>query len=324
MDAKDVRIFCELAFRETGIIEGPNSPPSSKEIGRLLGMDEKTVRSRVRKMEDSGFIKYYQATPSLPLLGLRNLGLYRFEAMNITTKQRLLVYLRSFPHVVEAFDFLGPVVSVSIAGTEQGEIADAVRAIAGMFELTNVGLGERTLRATESRLDGLDWQIIRRLRYDARCTAKDVAKTLSITRRMAEYRMAKVQGSGAVLTRAVIDTRKQEGLVFYELEISLEPSKHISVERELRAMSGETLWSMSSPRPGALLVNLFGFGLGEPEESLLKTLKIDGVRACSIFVLKEMVEPDRPNWIDKMIDLQILEGSSRGPGTREGALVRRS
>jgi DNA-binding Lrp family transcriptional regulator len=302
VDANDVRIFCELAFKEKVGSPGSDANLSPRGIGKKLGLDEKTVRSRVRKMEDSGFIKYYQAAPSLALLGMRHLGLHRFEAMNITTKQGVLAYLMGLPGVVETLDFLGPVVSVSIAGSEPSEIRDVAEAIASRFELTNLGLGERLLREPEVKLDRLDWQVIRRLRYDARCSAKEVASTLAITRRMAEYRMVKIQDSGAVLTRAVIDPRKQEGLIFYELEISLELSRHIAVERELRRASGEMLWSINSPRPGSLLANMFGFGLGEPEERLLKTLKIEGVRSCSMVILKEIVEPNRPNWIDSKID----------------------
>jgi len=312
MDAKDVRIFCELAFKELSVAGESDANLGPKEIGRRLGLDEKTVRSRVRKMEDSGFIKYYQATPSLALLGLRNMGLYRFEAMNIITKQGVLAYLKSFKGAVETFDYLGPVVSVSIAGSDLSEIKAMAGTIAGRFELTNLNLGMRLNREPEVRLDRLDWKIIRRLRYDARCSAKEVARTLSITRRMAEYRIAKVKDSGAVLTRAVIDTRKQEGLVFYELEVSLEPSKHSAVERELREKNGDVLWSTNSPRPGLMLANLFGFGLGEPEESVLKTLKIDGVKTCSVLVLKEIVEPGRPNWIDSLIGTKI---SSESPNT---------
>jgi len=320
VDAKDVRIFCELAFKDSGVGGGPDANLSPREIGRRLGIDEKTVRSRVRKMEDSGFIKYYQATPNLALLGLGILGLYRFEAMNITTKRGVLAFLKSFPRVVEAFDFLGPVVSVSIAGADSAEIGGAAGVIANRFELTKLSLGERPLRGPAGRLDGLDWQIIRRLRYDARCPATQVAKTLSITRRMAEYRMAKVRDSGAVLTRAVIDPHRQEGLVFYELEVSVEPQRHIAVEREVRERSGETLWSISSPRPGSLLANLFGFGLGEPEESVFRTLKIEGVRSCSVHVLKEIVEPDKPNWIDALIEARASsEVTGQKAGSRRGA-----
>lgn len=59
-------------------------------IGRKLGLDEKTVRVRVKKMEDDGFIKYYQAVPSLALFNLASANRYHVEALNITTKHRVV------------------------------------------------------------------------------------------------------------------------------------------------------------------------------------------------------------------------------------------
>ncbi|MGH9976798.1 MAG: winged helix-turn-helix transcriptional regulator, partial [Nitrososphaeraceae archaeon] len=65
MDAKDVRIFCEIAFKGLDYDSFTDRRVSPLAIGRKLGFDEKTVRVRVKKMEDDGFIKYYQAMPSL-------------------------------------------------------------------------------------------------------------------------------------------------------------------------------------------------------------------------------------------------------------------
>jgi DNA-binding Lrp family transcriptional regulator len=67
LDSTDVRIFCEMAFRDLGYEKFTERRPSAGEMGKKLGLDEKTVRSRVNRMEESGFIKYYQATPSLAL-----------------------------------------------------------------------------------------------------------------------------------------------------------------------------------------------------------------------------------------------------------------
>src|SRR3989304_4489388 len=83
----------------------PLTPP---EIARKLRLDEKTVRLRVRRMEESGFIKYYQATPELAAFGLRCLALYRFEAMNVATKISAIQHARGLPGVLQAFDYLGP------------------------------------------------------------------------------------------------------------------------------------------------------------------------------------------------------------------------
>ncbi len=122
---------------------------------------------------------------------------------------------------------------------------------------------------------------------------------------MAEYRTNKLLDTGALLIRAVINTQKQEGLVFYELELSVDAAKKGNVVDHLHQKYGEKLWSVNSPSPGVLLANMFGFTLGEPEEAALDAFEYDGVRYCHLLILKEAIEPVRPNWVDALIDERV-------------------
>lgn len=310
MDAKDVRIFCEMAFKDLNYSAFTSRHINPSAIARKLGLDEKTVRVRVKNMEDKGFIKYYQAMPSVSLLGLKSIGSYRFEAVNIATKHRVVENVQQVPYVVEAFDYLGPVAAVTIAGASSHEVQLVANGIAKRFELNKMHLGDRVVREPLSRPDKLDWQIIKKLRYDARGTSKEIADALQITPRMAGYRITKLLDSGAVLIRAVINTQKQEGMIFYELEISVDDARQNAVARQVSEMYGEKLWSMQTSTAGILLANLFGFTLGEPEEAVMSLLKVEGVHWCSLFILKEIIEPRRPNWIDKLIEEKIAAGKS--------------
>ncbi len=56
MDTTDVLIFCEMSFKYFDY-PGVNRRPSAKKIGNKLGVDERTVRLRTRKMEREGFIQ---------------------------------------------------------------------------------------------------------------------------------------------------------------------------------------------------------------------------------------------------------------------------
>ena len=141
MDAKDVRIFCEIAFKGLDYDSFTDRRVSPLAIGRKLGLDEKTVRVRVKKMEDDGFIAYYQAMPSLALFQLKNMNTYRFEALNIATKQRVIEHIQELPFIVEAIDYLGQVVSVSITGTSSEEIDQVASGLANRFELYKWILG---------------------------------------------------------------------------------------------------------------------------------------------------------------------------------------
>lgn len=78
-------------------------------------------------MEEDGFIKYYQAVPSLALFNFASVNHYRFEALNVTTKHRVVENIRKAPNVVEAIDYLGQATSVSLAGASKDYIEGGSR-----------------------------------------------------------------------------------------------------------------------------------------------------------------------------------------------------
>jgi DNA-binding Lrp family transcriptional regulator len=305
LDAKDVRIFCEIAFKGLDYDSFTDRRVSPIAIGRKLGLDEKTVRGRVKRMEENGFIKYYQAMPSLALFQLKNMNTYRFEALNISTKHRVIDHVLELPFMVEAIDYLGQVVSVSITGTSSEEIDQVASGLANRFELYKWILGSRIINKHISGADRLDWQIIKELRYDALSGVRELSESLSITSRMVDYRIKKLLASDILLVRAIINSQKQQGLIFYELEISVAESKRYEVTKRLTEIYAEKLWSVRSLAAGLLLANLFAFTLAEPEEAYVNTLKLEGVRSCSLFIFKETVEPKRPNWMDSLIEQKI-------------------
>ena len=311
MDAKDVRIFCEIAFKGLDYDSFTDRRVSPLAIGRKLGLDEKTVRVRVKKMEDDGFIKYYQAMPSLALFQLTNMNTYRFEALNIATKHRVIQYIQELPFIVEAIDYLGQIVSVSISGTSSGEIDQVASGLANRFELYKWILGSRIMKESVSVADRLDWQIIQELRYDALSGVKELSESLSMTPRMVEYRIKKLLGSGMLLVRAITNSQKQQGLIFYELEMSVDVTKQYEVIKRLSEIYAEKLWSVRTLAAGVVLGNFFAFTLAEPEEAYVNTLKLEGVRSCSLFIFKETVEPKRPNWMDRLIEQKIASSKSR-------------
>jgi DNA-binding Lrp family transcriptional regulator len=304
LDAKDVRIFCEMAFGTTSFSAIQDRRVSPSEIGRKVGLDEKTVRVRVKKMEDDGFIKYYQVVPNLNLFGLGRVGFYRLEALNLQTKYNLLNRTDETPFVVETIDYLGQTVSVAIAGPTANEIQQVVDKLTSEFELHARELHQRQTTECNLRPDNLDWQVIKELRYSARRSSTDLAKALSITSRMADYRIGRLLDSGAMLVRAAIDARKQTGLVFYELELAVDGQHQRSVTAELGAKFGERLWSTLSSK-GVLVASMFGFSLGEVEDTAIDSSKIKGVGSCLLYLLKDTIEPRGPNWIDRLIEERL-------------------
>ena len=210
---------------------------------------------------------------------------------------------------MEAIDYLGQIVSVSITGTSSEEIDQVASGLASRFELYKWILGSHIIKEPVSDADRLDWQIIQELRYDALSGVKEISKSLSITPRMVEYRIKKLLGSDMLLVRAIINSQKQQGLIFYELEMSVDETKRYEVIKRLSEIYAksfgqyvpwlrESCWRIFLP---LLLRN--------PKKSYVNTLKVEGVRSCSLFIFKETVEPKRPNWMDGLIEQKIASSS---------------
>jgi DNA-binding Lrp family transcriptional regulator len=294
-----------MAFRDPSYEEFEGRHPSAADLGKKLGLDKKTVRVRVNRMEESGFIKYYQAMPNLALFGMHIISHFRFETLNLPTKNAVVSHFHEVPGLVEASDYLGPFLTGSMAGATREEAMKGSAYLASRYELGSVVLGSRTIKEPASRVDNLDWQIIKGMRYDARSSDRELAESLSVTERVVGYRISKLLRSGAISTKAVIDPRRQAGLVFYELELTIDPQRRGAISSWLKEKHGDQLWNLGSPMADMILANLFGFTIAEPEESVIDVLKLEGVKRCQLFILKEVIEPKRPNWIDTMIDSRL-------------------
>lgn len=328
MDAKDVRIFCEMAFKYTDYHAPTERRISPSEIGKKLSLDEKTVRLRVKKMEDEGFIKYYQVIPNLGLLGFGKLTMYAFEANDIPSKKAAIEAVRARPGVVEIIDAVGPGFSATLAGASDDDVQQTAIAIADDLDLKRLfKIADQPMAEPTGSPSRLDWQILEACRYDALCPATAIAEKLSITPRMVEYRISKLLESRACFIKAVIDVQNTKGIIFYALMLFCDEARAPALAQALQDAHGERLWAMVPPGPlrnglvpwrmrdkllvvlarGSWVVaaNLFAETAGEPEAALMNALKREGVKRGYLSILKEWIEPKRPTWIDGLVQERI-------------------
>jgi len=74
----------------------------------------------------------------------------------------------------------------------------------------------------------------------------------------------------------------------------------------LRRHLGRTVWAVRRSLAGPILLDMFGSGLADPEESVLRALEVPGVQACHALTLKEILEPEPESWIDRAIGERAL------------------
>jgi DNA-binding Lrp family transcriptional regulator len=284
---------------------GKSRRPSPKEIGMKLGVDEKTVRLRTRKMEREGFIRYYQAIPNPSLFGRPLLCAYGFRAPTVHEKQNALRLLKDSDGIIDIADCLGEACGVTLAASSEEEAETAVKRMGESVGFPGMKLfPPRTFSSVSSSLDGIDWAIVKALRYDALRRTEDVSNQLGLTYRTVEYRIAKLLDSQLLFIRAMINSSDSKGILFYSLALELEDAKRADIKQEIMDTHSERTWLTFSPPGPMLVLNLFANSIGEPEDRLFEIQSRPGIKNASVTIFKGWVEPSRPNWIDKFLDVK--------------------
>lgn len=312
LDATDVRIFCEMGLKYTDYNMFSRRHISPTAIGRKLRLtqglrlDEKTIRLRVKKMEDEGFIKYYQAIPNVALFGLKSLAYYRFEAADVASKYEALQRFQGEAPAIEIGDWVGSHFMALLAGPSAEETEETAHMLGERLklEVSPTPGGSRSAMEMLLSPNKLDWQMLARLRYDALCSPRGVAKELSITPRMAEYRISKLLNSRVFFVKAMINPQKQQGIIFYGLVLLVDETKQDALIRDFRNRYHDKIWLVLS-ESGMMMLGLFASSIGEPDADLLSTLQVPGVYGGFVAIFKEWFEPDRPNWIDRLVEARI-------------------
>jgi DNA-binding Lrp family transcriptional regulator len=305
MDEKDIRIFCEMGFKYYNYA-GKNRRPSPKEIGKKLGLDEKTVRTRVKNMENDGFIESYRAVPNPCLFQLPLICTCGFRAPDIRAKQQALLKLRESPVILDIGDFLGESVGVILAASSEQDEQQRIQRLSELTGLPSMPfIPARRFPTPTTTPNRLDWQLIKSLRPSAIRPTREIADRLGITYRTAEYRISRLLESRVFFVRAFVNARDPKGIIIYSLFLELDDEGHERIKRKLLERYRDRLWFNFSPPSPVIILNMFSTSVGEAEDKLLNALSQQGVHGGSLIIVKGWIEPTQPSWIDQLVDQRI-------------------
>lgn len=110
-----------------------------------------------------------------------------------------------------------------------------------------------------------------------------------------------------------VETRFPRYLPLFErirADLFVDEAKQDTLVKQLREAHQERIWSLWIPMNGLIILNLFALNIGEPEETLGRTLTLEGVKHGIIVIFKELIAPERPNWMDELIEKKIAESGA--------------
>ncbi len=272
-----------------------NTKKSYIEIAAKLGVDEETVRNRVKHLRDVGFLLGYRVVPNPTLLG-RVFASLRIEFRDRESKQAAIPRLAQMDGVINIGSAYDTSLLVTVLADQDQDFPKLIVGLGVDGEVSLVpGLG---LRTTSFRMTKLDWEIVRLLLRDAERKLNEIAKQLKVSTRTVKRRLNMMMKEGAIFTMPVVDLRKTEG-ISYQLRVQIEQGKKLEVEKSVVAKIGNVVFRASDSENGSVF-GFTGANVAEGSDILEWVKQQPGVKSGSMTIAERVVQVF--DWIESEVE----------------------
>jgi DNA-binding Lrp family transcriptional regulator len=267
-----------------------NAKKSYAAVARKLGVDEETVRNRIKRLRESGFLLGWRLFPNPTLLGCKSAFLL-LELADPGFKEKAISKLLGMDGVVNVVSLYGKGLLITIFDDEHGRFS---RQIAQLGKMEEVMTG-MTFPSCTFRMTSTDWQIARRLLRNAERDARDIAKELKISTRTVTRRLNQMMSGSATFIAPVVDLRNSGG-VSYHLLVQCENGKKSEVDKAVAYKIDDLVFRATYSVNGLI----FGFteaNVAQGNETLKWVRRQEGVASAQMNITEEVVHSY--DWLDR-------------------------
>lgn len=218
MDGTDVAILSHL-FRDARAAHG--------DVANSVGLSASAVAARIKKLEDSGVLRGFAASPAPQLLGLTE-GLLVYQNVDDLDEREADV-LASLPDVsgVRFVDVtIDRAVHVTLLFRDDADWERIERA-SSLLVGKPPAFAIKAERVEPGALRAPDWRILRALVPDARLSLKDLSARTGISFKTLKKRLFTLRSSGSLRLEPVLSPAEASGLVLFSMSIQLRASARL-------------------------------------------------------------------------------------------------
>jgi DNA-binding Lrp family transcriptional regulator len=276
-----------------------NTKKSYIEIAAKLGVDEETVRNRVKHLRDTGFLLGYRLVPNPVLLG-RTFASLRIEFLDRDAKQAAIPKLARMDGIINIGSTYDKSALVTLLADRDQDFSKLVVGLGIDGEVSWVpGLG---LRTTKFRMTRLDWEIVSLLLRDAERKLDEIAKQLKVSTRTVKRRLNMMMKETAIFTMPMVDLRKTEG-ISYQLRVQSEQGKKSEVEKSVIAKIGNVIFRASDSQNGSVF-GFTGANIAEGNDILEWVKQQPAVKSATMTIAERVVQVF--DWIESEVKKRVM------------------
>jgi DNA-binding Lrp family transcriptional regulator len=270
-------------------------------VAKRLDIDEETVRNRLKRMQEAGFLQGWQLILNPKLLD-RQAAMVELEVSDPESKPMVIPRLRLVEGVTLIDDFYGNKLAVQTLYASAAMMARQTQLIASICGCPSPVSWKLGFPPCELTPTARDWQIIQALRQNARGRLSDVARGLRISTRTAKRHLNHLIEGNAFYLDPVLAVEKVGG-VRCRLWVVSASSKKETVDKMILSGLRRIISTHTAPEEYSLFITHCS-NASEVQEISQWVEKLDGVKEVRSNVEVEHIHVQE--WLDEEVARRLL------------------
>ncbi len=309
MDDLDVRIIKELTSPRSFQW---NVRESYADLAGTLGVDEETVRRRIKRLTETAFFRGFQLIPNPGLLRMK-LTAFDIEVEE-ARKAEILPLLHLLEGAVFVIDFHGSAARVVLFYDGDLALARKAEFLGRLCHSPTPTSWPGVVPPSDFRPRRTDWRIIQALRRAPRRSLSQVADELGLSARTIKRRVAAMTEANAFFLMPVIQVSQFDGVIANFAFSCLAPEKKRAIDERIRSKFPRVQFEFTSSRERSSF-NIVCRNLSGAEGTRAWIQGLDGVDGLRMGILRDFAITE---WLDAEIERRLIDVSRAAiPASRQ-------
>ena len=241
MDRLDLRILRELIQGQATSPLDPNFRKSYRTIARVVGVDEHTVRNRVKRFHETGFIQDWRCVVN-PRLGGAGAVAAWFDVPPGIPKGDLVEQLRLVPDVYLVVRFLGSLMSVVFLVRTEASARSRLELLRRMSKAERVNAGRDPFPPCGDALSEADRKILQSLSRHPRRPYAAISKDVGLSSRTVKRKLDRLSQQGVVFAFPSLNPKALTGSAMAAVMVTYPSDRKEALDREIAIRLDPYLW----------------------------------------------------------------------------------
>jgi DNA-binding Lrp family transcriptional regulator len=279
-----------------------NQRLSYASLGKKLGVDEETVRVRLKRISESGFLQGWQLIINPHVIGLELASVIVDVNDPATSKERVVSQLKLIDGVIFIFNFFETSLRVAFYYQDEYDMMRRAILIQSICGSEAIQVIKHLSPKCEMKLRRTDWEILKTLRKDPRRNLTSISRELKLSTRTVTRRLGLLIENNTLYQMPIGNLKKSSGLIFYIL-ILFEDSQNKKKIDEFLPETIPQLVFLDTNFQNYTAISILCKNFSESEQIIELVKEMGGVQSLSFWVLKEILPTHE--WFDHEIEKHL-------------------